>query len=270
MNLSLIPSPFALDQYRQNAGLASDVLLAQGLREKLEQNGHTVTLVERAVNLGPGTVLERIGQHLTSLADCVADARARGSLPVVLGGDCMVAVGVVAGLQRTLHPNLAIAWFDAHGDFNTPATTLSGYLGGMPLACACGYGLPELRKSVGLDMVVDPAKVIMLGIRDLDGPEQELIDSTPVRIFSPLTAVEFAAVEQPTYLHFDMDCLDPSLAPGVNYLVAKGLVLEDALTAARRVKPHLAALSLTAFDPTHDRDNRTAITALELLDQFFN
>jgi arginase len=270
MNLTLIPSPFALDQYRQNAGLAPETMLAHGLREGLESDGHIVTVMPRAVELGAGSVLSRIGQHLAVLAECVAAAQQNQSLPVIMGGDCMVAVGVVAGLSHSLDSDFGIAWFDAHGDFNTPETTLSGYLGGMPLACACGRGLAELRDATGLTKPVAEAHVTMVGIRDLDAPEKTLIDSTPIRVYSPATAPQFSAPASPTYLHFDMDCLDPSLATGVNYLVPNGLGLEEALGAARKVKPHLAAFSLTAFDPTRDRNEQTVATAIALLRGFFS
>jgi len=270
MNLTLIPSPFALDQYRQNAGLAPETLLDQGLQEGLERDGHSVTVMDRSVELGLGSVVNRIGQHLVVLAECVAAARQNQSLPVILGGDCMAAVGVVAGLSRSLVSDFGIAWFDAHGDFNTPETTLSGYLGGMPLACVCGRGLAELREATRLTKPVMESNVTMVGIRDLDGPEKGLIDSTPIRVYSPATTPHFTAAASPTYLHFDMDCLDPSLAPGVNYLVPNGFGLEEALSAARKVRPHLAAFSLTAFDPTRDRNARTVTTALEVLRGFFS
>src|SRR6185503_7860496 len=98
------------------------------------------------------------------LAGAVADAHRAGSLPVILGGDCLVAIGAAAGLRRALGSDFGVAWFDAHGDFNTPETTLSGYLGGMPLACACGRGLSILRQAAGLDRPVEEANVVMVGI----------------------------------------------------------------------------------------------------------
>jgi arginase len=264
MNLTLIPSPFSLDQHR-SMGLAPETLLAHNLQSLLESDGHTVTLVSRDLDLGPGTVLQRIGRNCDILATQVAAAKQANTIPLILGGDCLVSVGVVAGLRRAMSNDFSIAWFDAHGDFNTPDTTLSGYLGGMPLACACGRGLEILRDATGLTQPVNEANVVMVGIRDLDPPEKALLDTTPVRIFNAQTASAFVADACPTYLHFDIDVMDPSLAPGVNFLTPNGLSLETALTAARTVTPHLAAFSLTALDPERDRDNRTLTTAIEII-----
>ncbi|HLF01800.1 MAG TPA: arginase family protein [Anaerolineales bacterium] len=265
MRLTLIPSPFALDQHRHSMGRAPESLLANGLRESLESDGHTATIVERELDLGPGTVLQRIGRNDAILARHVAAAHHAATLPVILGGDCLVSIGAVAGLRRALDTDFGIAWFDAHGDFNTPDTTISGYLGGMPLACCCGRGLEILREAAGLERPVNEANVIMLGIRDLDPPEKALLDQTPVRIFDPAGTPSFVPDNRPTYLHFDIDAMDPSLAPGVNYLTPNGLSMENALAAAQKIKPHLAAFALTAVDPERDRDGQTVQTAIQLI-----
>jgi arginase len=265
MHLTLIPSPFALDKHLSSMGRAPQVLLDAGLLAALQSDGHTITVVERDLGLGVGTVLERIGRNTAILAEHVAAAHRAGTLPLILGGDCLVSIGVVTGLRRALEADFGIAWFDAHGDFNTPDTTISGYLGGMPLACCCGRGLEILRETTGLDRPMNEANVIMLGIRDLDPPEKALLDQTPVRIFDPAGTPPFVPDDRPTYLHFDIDVMDPRLAPGVNFLTPNGLSLETALAAARKVKPHLAAFSFTAVDPERDRDGRTVQTAIQLI-----
>ncbi len=265
MHLTLIPSPFYLDQHRQGMGRAPEALLAAGLAGALEREGHSVTVAERNVNLGEGDRLTLMGRHLATLADTVAEARRAGRLPVILGGDCTISIGVVAGLRRALTDDFGIAWFDAHGDFNTPDTTLSGFLGGMPLACCCGRGLETLREAVGLTQPVNEAHVAILGVRDLDPAEKDLLDTTPVRRYAPNELTNFQADARPAYLHFDIDVLDPRYAPGVNYLTPDGLTPEAALTAARPIRPHLAALSLTAVDPEIDPTGLTVKTAIDLL-----
>lgn len=265
MKLALISSPFALDQFQKSAGLTPQALLAAGLASLLESDGHTVSVAERPLDLGSGNRLARIGRNSALIAEAVAAARRAGALPVVLGGDCMVAVGVVAGLRQTLTQDLGIAWFDAHGDFNTPATTISGYLGGMPLAACCGRGLETLRAAAGLAQPAAEAQVAVLGVRDLDPAEQALLDTTPVQRFGPAEIAAFTAAARPTYLHFDIDCLDLALAPGVNYPAPNGLSLEAALAAGRQVRPHLAALALTAIDPERDPEGKTIQTGLALL-----
>jgi arginase len=261
MNLTLIPSPFFLDQYRKGMGRAPETLLAAGLVEALEKDGHSVSVAERSVDLGDGDRLTLMGRNLAILADAVAGARQAGRLPVILGGDCTLSIGVVAGLRRALTEDFGIAWFDAHGDFNTPDTTLSGFLGGMPLACCCGRGLETLRKATGLTQPVNEAYVSILGVRDLDPPEKDLLDTTPVHRYAPEEVAKFHALARPTYLHFDIDVLDPQFAPGVNYPTANGLTPEAALATARTIRPHLAALSLTAVDPEIDPTALTVQTA---------
>jgi arginase len=265
MDLSLIPSPFSLDQFRQGIGQAPDALLAAGLVDQLRAAGHTVTVVERSFDLGAGGRLERIGRNLGQLAAAVAGAARAGALPVILGGDCLVAIGVVAGLRRVLSKEFGIAWFDAHGDFNTPETTITGYLGGMPLACCCGRGLAELRAAAGLEQPMAEAHVALLGVRDLDPAEKDLLDGTPVRRFPPAEIARFTADARPTYVHFDIDALELALAPGVNYPAPGGLALEAALQAARQVRPYLAAVALTAVDTTRDPSGQTVQTGLAVL-----
>jgi arginase len=265
MKLTLIPSPFSLDQHRQSMGLAPEALLLAGLLPALETDGHTVSMAVRGVDLGAGDRLTRIGRNCAALAECVATAQREGELPVILGGDCLVSIGVVAGLRRALAEDFGIVWFDAHGDFNTPETTISGYLGGMPLACCCGRGLDELRVAASLTQPVNEANVALLGVRDLDPAERALLDSTPVSRFEPDQVARFAPAARPTYLHFDLDALDPAIAPGVAYLTPNGLTLEQALGAARQVRPHLAALSLTAVNPERDPSGQTVETAIALL-----
>jgi arginase len=265
MDIRLISSPFSLDQLQTGMGQAPEALLAAGLVEQLRGDGHRVSVAARPTDLGAGGQLTRIGRNLASLAQAVAETVPAGALPVILGGDCLVSIGVVAGLRRVLADDLGIAWFDAHGDFNTPETTISGYLGGMPLACCCGRGLAELRAAAGLTRPVAEAQVALLGVRDLDPAEAQLLDGTPVRRFPPGEVAHFTADARPTYLHFDVDALDLALAPGVNYPAPGGLILEAALAAARQVRPHLAAVSLTAVDPTRDPSGQTVRTGLAVL-----
>jgi arginase len=265
MKLTLIPSPFSLERHRQGMGRAPETLLAAGLVSSLESDGHSVRVADRSVELGRGDRLTVIGRNLTLLAEAVADARRAGALPVILGGDCLVSIGVVAGLRRSMIEDFGIVWFDAHGDFNTPETTISGFLGGMPLACCCGHGLEELRAATALTRPVSEANVALLGVRDLDPAERDLLDTTPVRRVEPADVSRFTPPSLPTYLHFDIDVLDPAYAPGVNYLTPNGLTPEAAIEAARKVWTRLAAFSLTAIDPELDPSGQTVQAGLSFL-----
>jgi len=265
MHLTLIPSPFDLDQPLHRMGRAPGNLLAADLVNWLEADGHTVQVIERETDLGPGDRLARMGRNLAALAEAVNAARQGGRLPVILGGDCTTSIGVVAGLRRSLPTELGITWFDAHGDFNTPETTISHYLGGMPLACCCGRGLEELRMSAGLQLPVKEENVALLGVRDLDPAEKDLLDSTAVQRFDPMHVSHFTPQNIPTYLHFDIDVLDVAVAPGVSYPAPDGLAPQTAIEAARKIAPHLAAFSLTAVNPEQDPSGQTVQMAIHIL-----
>lgn len=265
MKLALIPSPFALAHFGVDSGRTPQALLEAGLERALEADGHVVSLVGRDLDLGPGETLDRIGRNSWVLAEAVAEACQVGATPIILGGDCLVAVGMCAGLRSGTRGEFGIVWFDAHGDFNTPDTTLSGYLGGMPLACVCGRGLATLRSAAGLSQPIDETRVTLVGTRDLDPPEKALLDTTPVRIVPPDAVEHFQAASQPTYLHFDMDAIDPRVAPGVNYPSPGGLVPETAVQAARQVRPHLVGLALAAINPDRDPSGQTIRAAVQIV-----
>jgi arginase len=142
---------------------------------------------------------------------------------VVVSGDCTTSLGTLAGLQRKgLDP--AVVWFDAHGDFNTDETTISGYLGGMPLAIAVGRGDQTAPAALGL-RAIDERRVLLVDARDLDPAERELLDSSQVR------RVEVSALEGdarvlppgPIYLHLDLDVLDPPELPGLRFPAPGGV-----------------------------------------------
>ena len=179
--------------------------------------------------------------RLTGRCRGAADAVARADRPLVLAGDCLTAVGVVAGLQRQ-HRDLSVIWLDAHGDFNTPETTRSGYLGGMPLAAACGLW------DGGYGAGLDPRRVVMSDARDLDTDERELLDRAGVRRVAP-GAVADAVRGERVFLHLDLDILDPAVmaaavpAPGGLALEALASLLRDLGAAA-----DVIGIEVTAFD----------------------
>jgi arginase len=135
----------------------------------------------------------------------------------------------------------------------------------MPLACCCGRGLAELRAAAGLLLPVKEEHVALLGVRDLDPAEKDLLDTMPVQRFEPHHISGFTSPSLPTYLHFDIDALDLAFAPGVSYPAPGGLTPQTAIEAARKVLPHLAAFSLTAVNPERDVTGQTVQTALQIL-----
>src|SRR6266498_1333711 len=239
MNITIIGVPYDLDQPYTGKGKAPDALLDQGLAQRLGELGYTTVLAEM-VDLpdSDDPLVTRIGRLMTKVGYEVARSRAAGFFPLIVGGDCLVALGAVSGLLDP--PNTAVAWIDAHGDFNTPETTISGYLGGMPLACAVGRGLDELRERSTLAAPVPERNVALIGTRDLDPPEERaLAASSVMQIRADDLGSDPAVLDRTLhalgslpnlYLHVDIDVLDPSEAPGVDYPAAGGLRLAQLQT----------------------------------------
>jgi arginase len=144
-----------------------------------------------------------------------------GALPLLLASDCSVAIGTLSTLARR-EPDARVVWLDAHGDFNTPATTASGYLGGMCLAAACG------RWDAGFGPPLDPRRVVLSDGRELDAGEREEMESAGLRPL-PAAAVAEAVRGERVFLHVDLDVLDPSELP-VSFPAPHGLALGDLRT----------------------------------------
>src|SRR6266516_6017523 len=181
MNVTIIGVPYALDQPYTGMVKAPHALLDAGLVQRLEALGCTTILAEM-VDIAPSEEPheERLGHLLARLGYEVARAHAAGFFPLVLGGDCLTSLGTLAGL---LDPAVTgIAWFDAHGDFNTPEISLSGYLGGMPLACAVGRGLDDLRARSKMAAPVAERNVALIGARDLDPLEERALAASSVML----------------------------------------------------------------------------------------
>lgn len=273
MNLTIIGVPYNLDQLRVGMGRAPDVLLENGLAERLAEQGHVAELEMVSIPPSGEPREQRIGQLAAALAAAVTRARAAGRFPLVLGGDCLVSLGVLAGLGRA--DETGIVWIDAHGDFNTPEISISGYLGGMPLACATGRGLPDLRAACGLVPIAEQ-NVALLGARDLDPLEQRALQASAVALVSSAelgaddtlnAALAGIARLAQVYVHVDIDVLDMAEAPGVDFPTSSGLALPQLLQLVRRAAGlgSMAALALTAVNPEKDADGRTARAAQQVI-----
>jgi arginase len=277
MNITIIGVPYDLDQPYIGKGKAPDALLDHGLAQRLGELGYTTVLAEM-VDLpdSDDPPVTRIGRLMTKVGYEVARSRAAGFFPLIVGGDCLVALGAVSGLLDP--PNTAVAWIDAHGDFNTPETTISGYLGGMPLACAVGRGLSELREQCKLITPLPERNVALIGVRDLDPAEERLLlESSVALVRGPELKRDPAALDRALhglsslpqlYLHVDIDVLDPAAAPGVDYPVARGLGLDELTRIVQRAVGlgNIAALAITAVNPERDIDERTVIAALAVIE----
>lgn len=201
------------------------------------------------------------------IATFVSDNVERGHRPVSISGDCCSTIGVVAGLQRAgLDP--AVVWLDAHGDFNTHETTISGFVPGMALAMITGRGDQTFVRSASCRPVRDE-RVFLADGRDLDPAERALLQQSSVRHLTDSSAlVGSVPADQPLYVHFDTDFLNPIDAPSMSFPAAGGPRLDEALAVARGLArtERIAAVSMTAWKLDGDPDRMTARACLQVLD----
>jgi arginase len=270
MDIALLGVPYALDhQNRLSGSQTAARFRAAGLAERLSAiaGGAVVwTLVEPP--LPEGTSQEPIVVIMRTLGEAVAAARRAGYFPVVVGGDCMSSLGVVAGLQAEKRP-LGVLWFDAHGDFNTPQTTPSGFLGGMPLAMLVGRGEQSLAQEAGVTQPVPEADVVLAGARDLDPLEREALeDSAVTHLLDTEKVLSHPLPDVPLYLHLDVDVLDPGEIRAVDYPAPGGISLETLARALSHVvaTSEVAALNLACLNAAKDPEGYDLIAAVGLLE----
>lgn len=199
------------------------------------------------------------------IAQFVYDSAVEGDRPISLAGDCCAAVPVLAGLQRAgRHPDLV--WIDAHGDFNTPETSPSMFLGGMPLAMMVGRGPQWMMSGVGADPVAEE-QVLLVDARDLDPLEADALAASQVThiAFRELDEIAF---DGPVMLHLDLDVIDKDDCPAFAYPVAGGPSADQVAAALGRLamRAELAAISVSGWSGARDRDGRTARAAGRILE----
>src|SRR5215471_139931 len=203
---------------------------------------------------GDGEAGGAIPGRMTVLHRAVADAVAGAARPLLLSGDCPASLAMVAALQRR-HPEIAVVWLDAHGDFNTPAITISGYLGGMPVAMLAGHAPELFADPLGLRPVPEH-NIVLADARDLDPAERDALATSEVRHI-PATPGAFRAALPglrglPVYLHVDVDIMDSTEMPGLRFPAGRGPTLgdvENCLTVITAVADVVAATLACAWLP---------------------
>lgn len=290
MRVTLVSVPYDLGRADVGSGRGPAAYLKAGAAEALRARGHDVDVVTVRRSAPFETELQAVLDVDDAIADAVADAVADGSLPLILAGNCNAALGARAGLQRQSGGNggAGLVWLDAHGDFNTPTTSESGYLDGMPLAMLCGRAHRETVTQVLGSTPIDEARVVHAGGRDFDRDEAAALQSSGIRMVSgaelrrhgPAGALEpaladlAASIRRETpggamtgspqiHLHLDLDVLDPDAAPGVTFPVPGGLSAAQLLEAIELVQARfsLAALTVASFTPDRDDASGTTLTA---------
>ncbi len=272
--IRLLIVPYELGGLRHGVGRGPERLLEFGVEKELSRCGASVR----------SEVLELRGSFSNEVAACfelmrmvstrVADATRDDAFPVVLSGSCFAAVGVVAGLAE---PSPGVLWFDAHGDFNTPETSLSGYIDGMGLPIMTGAAWQALHATVPGAGPVPETAIVHAGGRDFDEPEVRRFEASAVARMEPesLRSAEpllhaLAALEpvpSGLYLHVDLDVLDSREAQVNAYSAPGGLSAAQLESLVSAVLTHcpVRAASLTAYDPECDPDDRVPPIALRLL-----
>jgi arginase len=272
VDLLLVPYDTALRGWRMGAG--PERLVEAGLISRLEALGHAVTpsLVEteRDAPAEIGTAFEL----MRAVAQRVRAAVAGGRFPLVLSGNCSTASGTLAGLAPA---SRAVFWFDAHADCNTPETTTSGFLDGTALATALGWCWREMAGTIPGFQPVPDHSVVLLGTRDVDPLEHELVARSAVRVLSPDSlrgdgwTRELASIRQHAdvaYVHCDLDALDPSEGQANPFPVAGGLTVAEIESAVREIgrSVPIQAAAVTAYAPEYDTDGRVAQAALRIIE----
>ncbi|EPR44246.1 arginase [Desulfovibrio sp. X2] len=216
-------------------------------------------------------VSEALGRH-------VYEAAARGEIPLTLGGDHSTAIGAIAGLAKA-HGRLGVVWIDAHADANTPETSPSGNIHGMPLAVSLGHGYPELVRCLGFAPKVRPEDVVIIGAKDVDPEEMEFVRRQGIALYSTFDMEHLglarvmeeavARVAQHTdavYVSFDADVMDMRLAPGTGIMTRGGLNYREITYVCRTIGERLplAGLDIIEVNPLMDKRNQTAELCVEL------
>ncbi len=246
---------------------ASDAYLAAGIVADFAASGADVTGTSRpelAADQISGDRIQDLGRHGALIAEAVASAIEAGEAPLLAGGTCSHLIGMMAGLQRGLEPEarIGLVWFDAHGDFNTPRTSHSGMLGGMPVAVTAGLCHSIWREGAGMIAPLPTDRIVMVDVRNLDPEEEALVKATDITIAQLRPEIPGSRVEEAVgalaekvdhiYLHIDADVLDRSLQPNHPTAEPDGPDLETTVAGIRAVfaTGKVRALAVVSVDPT--------------------
>lgn len=285
MTIHIVTVPYRYDEYMDGLGRGPVALLKSGLRSRLQAAGIEST-EPRESKLADedrveGPIAANIGALGRNTASLVSDALSDGNPVLVLAGDDTASIGVVSGAQLALEgKKLGLVWIDAHADFNTPETSMSGILAGMPVAILAGLAGPIWRESANLSYTLPTDQILIAGLRMTDEKEQALIRSTNLRVVeakSPQrsqlyeTAVErLMAHVDVVVVNVDLDVLDPQYVPSASTPEANGLSIKQTAWMINQVTRHgkAAVVCITSLNPgAGTRGEKSVNSTLQLLEQ---
>jgi arginase len=292
--VSLIGAPTDIGAGAQGARMGPEALRVAGLQAALEAHGLQVQ--DRGNLSGPPNPWQPPVDGYRHLPEVVAWNRAvheavlaelqAGCLPILLGGDHCLGLGSISAVARhcrEVGKKLRVLWLDAHADFNTSVLTPSGNVHGMPVACLCGHGPRELIEIGGTVPAINPKAIRQIGIRSVDPGEKRFVHEVGLEVFDMRYIDEMgmrhtmelalATLDANTHLHvsFDVDFLDPDIAPGVGTTVPGGPTYREAQLCMEMIADtgRLASLDIMELNPALDVRNKTAALAVDLVESLF-
>ena len=293
--IKILGVPLDLGASRRGVDMGPSAVRVAGLEARLEELGHVVedggniavAIAEQKKSGDPqAKYLKEITATCTKHAEQVMKTLEAGKFPLVLGGDHSVAAGTVAGVaeffrqqRRAQEQRVGLIWIDAHADINTPDTSPSGNVHGMPLAAIMGLGPAELADIYGFSPKVHAENCVLVGVRDVDAREKENIKETGIEVYTMRDidergmrtvieeALRIAGRNTAGYhVSLDMDWIDPEDAPGVGTPVRGGASYREAHLAMEIISDHgrMTSFEIVEVNPVIDEHNRTADLAVEL------
>ncbi|MBL8349524.1 MAG: arginase [Burkholderiaceae bacterium] len=292
--VSLIGAPTDIGAGSRGASMGPEAMRVAGLQAALE--GHGLEVADRGNLSGPANPwLPPVDgyRHLAEVVvwnqtvhDAVLAELRLGRLPILLGGDHCLGVGSISAVARFCREagrKLRVLWLDAHADFNTSVLTPSGNLHGMPVACLCGHGPQALIGIGGTVPAIHPKSLRQIGIRSVDPGEKRFVHQVGLEVFDMRYIDEMgmrhamelalATLDAQTHLHvsFDVDFLDPAIAPGVGTTVPGGPTYREAQLCMEMIADsgRLASLDVMELNPAFDERNKTAVLVVDLIESLF-
>ena len=292
--VSLIGAPTDIGAGMRGASMGPEALRVADIGPVLV--GHGLDVVDRGNLVGPPNPWLPADEGYRHLDQVVAWNRIAhgavfaelqgGRLPLLMGGDHALSIGSISAVARhccTAGKKLRVLWLDAHADFNTHEVTPSGNVHGMPVACLCGYGPQALIEIGGTVPAISPKWVRQIGIRSVDPGEKKFVHEVGLEVFDMRFIDEMgmrhamelalATLDVNTHLHvsFDVDFLDPPIAPGVGTTIAGGPTYREAQLCMEMIADtgRLASLDVMELNPALDVRNQTAVLAVDLIESLF-